>query len=110
MHYNYAFMMSLAHVCHMFYIYQNFNTIGKSVQSLAETFTTENIATFLNEIELPQYANNFRREKINGEVLLDLVANPEVLAELGVMNHLHQMKIIHLFQKKLGCAVVMQGN
>ena len=62
-------------------------------------FSSEDIAEFLSEIELSQYAESFKAEEIGGEVLLE--ANEDVLAELGVVDSMHQTEIIQQFRKKL---------
>ena len=62
-------------------------------------FSSEDIAEFLSEIELSQYAESFKVEKISGEVLLE--ASQDMLFELGVSDSFHQMEIVQKFRRKL---------
>ena len=62
-------------------------------------FTANDVTEFLNEIELSQYAMRFKAEEINGEALLE--ADQDLLADLGVSDSSHQVKIIQKFRKKL---------
>lgn len=62
-------------------------------------FSANDVAEFLNEIELSQYAERFKAEEVSGEVLLE--ADHDLLAELGVSDSLHQVEIIQKFRQKL---------
>ena len=62
-------------------------------------FSAFDVAEFLSEIELSQYAKSFKAEEVNGEVLLE--ADQDVLAELGVSDSSHQVQIIQKFRRKL---------
>ena len=48
---------------------------------------------------MPQYADEFKDNDIDGKLLLE--ADSEVLLELGVQSPLHQMKIMQLFPREL---------
>lgn len=57
------------------------------------------MAEFLVKIGLPQYTDNFKSAEISGDTLLEMDA--ESLLEMGVKLPVHQMKILHLFQREL---------
>ena len=67
--------------------------------SLACDFTVDDVATFLEKIDLSQYIEKFKEADISGDVLLE--GDSEMFEELEVTSHLHQMKIAHLFRKEL---------
>ena len=69
------------------------------METLASEYSASDIAEFLSEIELPQYAEAFENEEISGDLLL--TADPETLADLGVTSPLHQLVIVQQFRKKL---------
>ena len=59
----------------------------------------DDVAAFLNEIEMMDYIEMLRAEEVNG---LDLITmTDEALAELGVKSPLHRLKIKVLFERKL---------
>ena len=62
----------------------------------AQQVTASDIAEFLKELELPEYISRVLEEDINGQDLLTLD-----LTDLEVTNPLHQLKIKHLFKRKL---------
>ena len=62
-------------------------------------FSANDVADFLTEIELSQYAESFKTEEISGEVLFE--AGHDLLVELGVSNSSHQVQIIRKFHRKL---------
>lgn len=66
---------------------------------MASQYSSSDIANFLSEIELSQYAEDFKNENITGDVLL--TADPETLADWGVASPLHQLVITQQFRKKL---------
>lgn len=70
-----------------------------SKEGIALQMSPSDVADFLTRIQLPQYAQTFKKQEISGELLL--AADTEILSELGVTSPLHQMKILHLFQREL---------
>jgi hypothetical protein len=45
--------------------------------------------------------DSFKEEEIEGDILLDALADPEIFEELQITSCLHQMRIMHLFPKEL---------
>ena len=68
----------------------------------------DDVAHFLTNIGLPQYADEFKDNQIDGELLLK--ADSDVLSELGVESLLHQMKIMQLFPRELLGTKVKYSN
>ena len=62
-------------------------------------YSSQDVAEFLERVELSQYAQKFKENEISGDVLLD--ADVEMLSALDVTSSLHQMKIMHLFPREL---------
>lgn len=75
---------------------------------LARKFTFDDVIDFLTKMELSQYSETFKDNEIGGDTLLE--ADSEMLDELGVTSHLHQMKIMHLFKKELQGATTKYSN
>ena len=73
--------------------------IDDMMRLVCKKFSANDVADFLNEIELSQYAEGFKTGEINGEDLLE--ADQDLLAELGASDSSHQVKIIQEFRKKL---------
>ena len=71
------------------------------ISAIAEccALTSDDVAKFLDKIELPQYTEAFRAKDITGKLLLE--ASTQLLTELGVASPLHQMKITQLFRREL---------
>ena len=63
------------------------------------TLTSDDVAKFLDKIELPQYAEAFKARGITGKMLLE--ASTQLLTDLGVASPLHRMKITKLFRREL---------
>ena len=59
----------------------------------------EDVVDFLHSIKMDQYIDTFRREDINGILLV--AAGNEELKEIGVLNPLHSFKIQFLFKRFL---------
>ena len=63
------------------------------------TFTSDDVAKFLDKIELPQYSEAIRSKDITGKMLLG--ASNQELIELGVTSPLHRKKITKGFRREL---------
>ena len=63
----------------------------------AEDFTSEQVAEFLSDVGLGQYAKSFVDQGVDGGTLLE-AKDPELMS-VGVDSRLHQVKIITLFKR-----------
>ena len=75
----------------------------EELEQLASKYSVEDVVNFLHSIKLGEYAEAFRRDGINGGILLAIIAGEEVqaLKELQVMNPVHRVKIQVNFRRQV---------
>lgn len=67
------------------------------VQQMASRYTCQDVVTFLESIQLGQYAIVFKEYEINGELLIEF--GDDELKEMGIFSPLHRLKIRVCFQR-----------
>ena len=70
------------------------NATPEDNQALLKVMTGEDILQLLDNMNLGQYKDNFQREQVDGELMLEL--NKSDLEDLGVTKNIHQIRLLKL--------------
>ena len=64
-----------------------------NLEERARSLGVEGVIAYLAYINLEEYVLEFKKNEIDGQILLEVIQNEGALKELGVMSVLHQIKI-----------------
>lgn len=71
-----------------------------SLTAQAQKYTSNDVAGFLESVGLGQYMDQFVKDDISGDILVDVKeADDKMLIETGVKSPLHRIKIVVLFKR-----------
>lgn len=79
------------------YLHTTFTSPGKDLEQSAKQYSVGDLVTFLQSIQLDQYATAFEDFEINGELLVQF--SDSDLKDIGIASALHRLKISTFFRR-----------
>ena len=73
-------------------------------------WSIDDVSTWLAAIGFEEYVKSFKKERINGEFLLDYVNDAEILNDLGVRKQLHQRRLYYELHKLINIRDIVDGG